>query len=68
MKGHITCINGRLMHHTPQPDDPDLETDMGECPDCSGDGCSDDGEPTEKRGYSEEWLRGHRRWKAAGEP
>lgn len=27
------------MRHDPQPDDPDLETDRGECPHCNGDGC-----------------------------
>lgn len=49
------CIEGRLMRHDPQPDDPDLETDVGTCPDCSGDGCSDDGEPVEKLGRSAAW-------------
>ena len=68
MDGRFSCVSGRLMRHDPQPDDPYLETDMGECPDCSGGGCGDYGEPVEKRGYSNEWLHGHRRWKAAGEP
>ena len=35
MKGDIRCYDGRLMRHDPQTDDPDLETDIGECPDCS---------------------------------
>ena len=29
------------MRHDPQPDDPDFETDRGECPVCNGDGCED---------------------------
>lgn len=33
------CIDGRVWHHDPQPDDPDLETDIGECPLCGGEGC-----------------------------
>lgn len=33
------CIDGRLMRHDPQPDDPSLETDIGECPECDGHGC-----------------------------
>ena len=41
MKGDLRCIEGRLMRHDPQDDDPYLETDVGECPDCSGDGCGD---------------------------
>ena len=46
MKGDIRCLYGRLMRHDPQDDDPYLETDRGECPDCRGRGCSD--EPVEK--------------------
>ena len=57
MKGDMRCIDGRLMRHDPQSDDPDLETDIGECPDCSGDGCGDDSEPVAKVGRSQEWLR-----------
>lgn len=57
MKGDLRCIDGRLMRHDPQSDDPDLETDIGTCPDCSGDGCGDDDEPAEKRGRSQDWLR-----------
>ena len=38
MKGDLRCIEGRLFRHDPQWDDPDLETDVRECPDCSGDG------------------------------
>jgi len=33
------CIDGRLMRHDPQPDDPNLETDIGKCPECDGKGC-----------------------------
>lgn len=40
MKGDTRCVEGRLMRHDPQHDDPDLETDIGECPECEGDGCS----------------------------
>ena len=44
------CVEGRKMRHAPQPDDPDLEMDMGQCEDCDGEGCDikaatpDDGE------------------------
>lgn len=41
MKGDLRCIEGRLFRHDPQWDDPDLETDVGQCPDCSGHGCGD---------------------------
>jgi len=41
MKGDLRCIEGRLTRHDPQDDDPYLETDVGECPGCSGDGCGD---------------------------
>lgn len=40
MKGDLRCIEGRLFLHDPQFDDPDLETDVGECPDCNGKGCN----------------------------
>lgn len=33
------------MRHDPQDDDPELETDVGQCPDCSGDGCGDSDSP-----------------------
>lgn len=36
------CVDGRLMRHDPQPDDPYLETDIGKCPDCDGAGCFDE--------------------------
>lgn len=45
MKGDLRCVEGRLFRHDPQHDDPYLETDVGQCPDCSGDGCGDDDEP-----------------------
>lgn len=38
MQGDLRCIEGRLLRHDPQHDDPELETDIGACPDCSGDG------------------------------
>jgi hypothetical protein len=48
MKGDLHCIEGRLYRHDPWPDDPDLETNVGQCPDCSGDGCGDDDAPVPK--------------------
>lgn len=59
-KGDLRCIEGRLFRHDPQSDDPDLETDVGECPDCTGDGCGLDGEPVPKPGRSDYWLTGRR--------
>ena len=50
MRGEFYCVGGRLMRHDPQHDDPELMTDRGECPDCSGDGCGDDGEMVSKAG------------------
>lgn len=38
-KGDTRCIEGRLWRHDPQPDDPYLETERGECPECEGKGC-----------------------------
>lgn len=38
MKGNLRCIDGRLFRHDPQWDDPDLETDVGQCPECQGKG------------------------------
>ena len=35
MKGDTRCVDGRLMRHDPQSDDPDLETDIGKCPECA---------------------------------
>jgi hypothetical protein len=37
----LRCTDGRLMRHDPQPDDPSLETDIGECPECDGEGCAE---------------------------
>lgn len=34
------CVDGRIMRHDPQPDDPGLETDIGECDACEGEGCN----------------------------
>ena len=56
MKGDIYCVGGRIYRHDPQFDDPELMTDIGECPDCSGDGCSDDGGAVSKVGRSDVWL------------
>ena len=56
MKGDLRCIEGRLFRHVPQNDDPDLETDIGQCPDCSGDGCGDSGEAVPKLGRSPFWY------------
>jgi hypothetical protein len=42
MKGDIRCIEGRLFRHDPQHDDPELETDVGQCEECFGDGCEQD--------------------------
>ena len=39
MKGDTRCIDGRLYRHDPQFDDPELETDIGQCPQCEGEGC-----------------------------
>jgi hypothetical protein len=39
------CVDGRRWRHDPQPDDPYLETDRGECPECGGKGCNQE-EPT----------------------
>lgn len=60
MKGEVWCVDGRLMRHDHQFDDPELLTDIGQCPDCSGDGCGDDGENVSKAGRSVVWhLGGH---------
>lgn len=56
MKGDLRCIEGTLYRHDPQYDDPDLETAVGTCPDCSGKGCGEDGEPVSKIGKSDAWL------------
>ena len=42
-RGNIRCVEGTLYRHDPQFDDPDLETNMGQCPECEGYGCEDDG-------------------------
>lgn len=34
-------VDGRLIRHDPMADDPYLETDVGKCPDCGGEGCAD---------------------------
>ena len=58
MKGDLHCVEGRLLRHDPQFDDPELQTDIDQCPDCSGDGCGDDGEPVAKVGRSRLWHTG----------
>jgi hypothetical protein len=61
MKGDLCCLNGRLMRHDPQDDDPEMLTDLRQCPDCEGDGCDDgdggghQGEPVAKFGRSDLW-------------
>lgn len=44
---NVRCIDGRLWRHDPMPDDPYLETEIGECDECQGrgKGLSCDGEP-----------------------
>ena len=42
MKSDLRCVEGRLMRHDPQFDDPELETDRGVCPICRGKGCDID--------------------------
>lgn len=60
MKGDLYCINGRLMRSEVAEDDPELVTDIGLCPDCNGDGCSDDPfECVSKAGRSYQWRRGY---------
>jgi len=56
MKGDFRCVEGRLFRHDPQHDDPYLETDIGECHECTGDGCGDDGAAVSKVGRSDQWL------------
>ena len=60
MKGDIRCVDGRLMRHDPQLDDPDLETDRGECPECHGDGrnCADCGVPHAEEHWEDYEPRG----------
>ena len=41
MKSNLRCLEGRLWRHAPQWDDPYLETEIGECPECRGKGCDD---------------------------
>lgn len=39
--GRFRCEDGNLMRHDPQHDDPYLETNVGQCPECRGKGCPD---------------------------
>ena len=41
---NVRCVDGRLLRHDPQFDDPYLETDIGECPECEGRGCGEQAE------------------------
>lgn len=38
LSANYRCVDGRMMRHDPQPDDPNLETDVGECTVCDGTG------------------------------
>ena len=60
LKGDLYCINGRLMRSDAAEDGPELVTDIGPCPDCSGDGCADDPfECVSKAGRSYRWRCGY---------
>lgn len=48
MKGDTRCVEGRTFRHDPQFDDPDLETDIGECRECDGKGCVEDSDEEEE--------------------
>lgn len=37
--GPCRCVDGQVMRHDPQLDDPYLETDIGKCEECNGFGC-----------------------------
>lgn len=54
------CVDGRLMRHDPQFDDPYLETDRGQCPECGGKGCDDEEESETERTIREEHEREER--------
>ena len=41
----VRCIDGTLWRHDPQPDDPYLETDIGQCEECRGHGCENELQP-----------------------
>jgi len=41
LRDSIQCVDGRAMRHDPQPDDPHLQTDIGECEECGGKGCDE---------------------------
>ena len=51
MRGDRRCIDGRWMEHRPQRDDPDLEVDVGSCPDCDGEGCHPNSYQRAERAY-----------------
>lgn len=59
MKGDLRCIDGTLWRHDPQSDDPDLETDVGQCPECAGKGTVETpSEPIEQEDLPDADLRG----------
>lgn len=43
-RGDTRCVEGRIMRHDPFFDDPDLETDVGACPDLHRGKCDRCGE------------------------
>jgi hypothetical protein len=43
-KGDVHCGNRRLWSYDPQPDDPWLETNVGECPWCKDCDCEEEGD------------------------
>src|SRR5258707_7740611 len=64
------CTDGRLMRHDPQRDDPYLETDIGECPECEGEGCGEcgccgGGGPLMRRWGTGRWTVASRKCRAA---
>jgi hypothetical protein len=42
--GRYRCVDGTIYRHDPQRDDPYLETAMGTCVVCGGNGCEDEEE------------------------
>ncbi len=52
MRGDLRCVEGRLLRHDPQWDDPNLETDVGICPECDGHGCDTPSEDDESLAHA----------------
>ena len=68
MKGDTRCVEGRVMRHDPQWDDPYLETDIGQCPECEGHGClvcEDCGTTTPSLNEADQCDDCHDKWEAA---